>query len=68
MLITVAVVGLAVLVGLAVIIGRLDALARNGAWRRIAAARQAVWLDEQQPRDGLGRPKCFRCPLNQINR
>jgi len=68
MLITVAVVGLAVLVGIAVIIGWVDTLARNGAWRKTAAARHVVWLDEQQLRAGLGRPRCFRCPLNQINR
>lgn len=68
MLITVVVAGLAVLVGIAVIIGRVDALARNGAWTKIAAARHAVWLDEQQVRDGVGRTRCFDCPLNQINR
>ena len=68
MLITVAVAGLAVLAAIAVIIGWVDGLARNGAWRRIAAARHAVWVDDQQLRDGLERPRCFRCPLNQINR
>ncbi|WP_433290195.1 hypothetical protein ACQPZQ_42925 [Pseudonocardia sp. CA-142604] len=68
MLITVVVAGLAVLVGIAVIIGWADALARNGAWTRIAAARHAVWLDEQQLGAGIGRPRCFDCPLNQTNR
>lgn len=67
MLITVVVAGLAVLVGIAVIIGWIDAQARDGAWRRIAAARHAVWLDDQQLRGGLGRSRCFDCP-NQINR
>jgi hypothetical protein len=66
---TMAVVaGLAALVGIAVIIGWADALARNGAWTRIAAARHAVWLDEQQFGDEVGRPRCFDCPLNQANR
>jgi hypothetical protein len=67
-LITVVVAGLAVLVGIAVIIGWVDSTARNGAWTRIAAARHAVWLDEQQHWAGVGRPRCFDCPLNQTNR
>jgi hypothetical protein len=67
MLITVVVAGLAVLVGIAVIIGWVDAQARDGAWRRIAAARHADGLDDQQLRDGLGRSGSFDCP-NPINR
>ncbi|HET6257337.1 MAG: hypothetical protein V7646_3369 [Pseudonocardia sp.] len=68
MLITVAVAGLAVLVAIALIVGRVDVLARNGAWKRIAAARHAVWLDEQQLRALLGQPRCVDCPMNQIDR
>ena len=68
MLITVALAGLAVLVGIALIVGRADALARNGAWKRIAAARHAVWLDEQRLRALLGQPRCVDCPINQIDR
>jgi hypothetical protein len=68
MLITVAVGGLAVLVGIALIVGRVDTLARNGAWKRIAAARHAVWLDEQQLRALFGQPRCVDCPMNQMDR
>lgn len=67
-MITVAVAGLAVLVAIALIVGRVDVLARNGAWKRIAAARHAVWLDEQQLRALLGQPRCVDCPMNQIDR
>jgi hypothetical protein len=66
MLAVAAVAGLAVLVGIALIIGRGDVTARSGAWKRIAAARHAIWLREQDLRSTLDQPRCAECPMNRI--
>lgn len=66
MLTTIAVVGIAVLVGIALIIGRIDAMARHWAWRRIAAARYEVWLDQQDRRNSAEQPRCADCPTNRL--
>jgi hypothetical protein len=65
MLTMMAVVGIAVLVGIALIIGRMDTVARHEAWKRIAAARHQVWLDEQDRRNSAEQPRCADCPTNR---
>jgi hypothetical protein len=62
----VAVAGIAVLLGIALIIGRGDITARSGAWKRIAAARHANWLQEQDLRSMLDQPRCAECPMNRL--
>ncbi|HEY0816194.1 MAG TPA: hypothetical protein VGE11_23205, partial [Pseudonocardia sp.] len=62
---TVVLPGLVVLGALAWVIGRVDADARDGAWRRIAAARRHLHEQERDLWECLTGDACPDCPLRR---
>jgi hypothetical protein len=62
------VAGLALLMALAWLIGRVDADARNGAWRRIAASRRELHEKEQHLLTCLSGDRCAGCPVDRLFR
>jgi hypothetical protein len=57
--------GLGILGGIAWVIGRVDADARDGAWRRIAAARRELHDQERDLTDCLSGHRCPDCPVRR---
>jgi len=62
------VAGLALLVALAWLIGRVDAVARDGAWRRIASSRRQLHEKEQRLLTCLSGERCAHCPIDRLYR
>ena len=57
--------GLGILGGIAWVIGRVDADARDGAWRRIAAARRELHEQERDLMECLSGDRCPDCPVRR---